>query len=158
MLEAVVHTVHVLLAGVWLGGVVFTTTVVSPALKAMKWSDAERIGVRSVIGGYYARVGTLNLLLLFLFAILDGVSGGFGGILYAEYALLVILFFLVASHGAYFGRRLRELAEAEEKAGDRREAAEISGRRRSLQRLSLTVSALNILLSVVVVVLSINAL
>jgi|GEM_PF-1096341 len=158
MVEAIVHTVHVLLAGVWLGGVVFTTTVVSPALKAMKWSDAERIGVRSVIGGYYAKVGTLNLLFLFLFAILDGVFGGFGGILYAEYALLVILFLLVASHGAYFGRRLRELAEAEEAAEDRREAAEISARRRSLQGLSFAVSMADILISVVVVVLSVNAL
>ncbi|WP_273845905.1 DUF4149 domain-containing protein [Rubrobacter calidifluminis] len=158
MLDAVTHTVHVLLAGVWLGGVVFTTTVVSPALKAMKWPDAERIGVRSVIGGYYARVGTLNLLLLLFFAVLDGIFGGFGGFLYAEYALLVILFFLVVSHGAYFGRRLRELAEAEEKADDRREAAEISGRRRSLQRLSFAVSVADILVSVIVVILSVNAL
>ncbi len=52
-----VHVVHVMLAGVWLGGVVFTTTVVSPALKAMKWSEAERVGVRSAIGRQYARIG-----------------------------------------------------------------------------------------------------
>jgi putative copper export protein len=40
MLDAIVHTLHVILAGAWLGGVVFTTTVVSPALKSMGW-DAE---------------------------------------------------------------------------------------------------------------------
>lgn len=39
---AAIHTLHVLLAGVWLGGVVFTTLVVSPAFKGMKWSEAER--------------------------------------------------------------------------------------------------------------------
>ena len=35
MLDAIVHTLHVILAGAWLGGVVFTTTVVSPALKSI---------------------------------------------------------------------------------------------------------------------------
>lgn len=77
-MEAFVHTVHVLLAGVWLGGLVFTTAVVSPALKAMKWSEAERVRVRAVIGGRYARVAVVNLLLLALFAGLDGAFGGSG--------------------------------------------------------------------------------
>jgi len=48
--------IHAVLAGVWLGGVVFTTAVVSPALKAMKWSEPERILVRSKIGERYAAV------------------------------------------------------------------------------------------------------
>jgi len=39
----VVHTIHVLLAGAWLGGVLFTTFVVSPALKPMKWGEAQRV-------------------------------------------------------------------------------------------------------------------
>src|SRR5215211_3131590 len=50
-----------------LGGILFTTLVVSPALKAMKWSEAERVGVRSVIGNQYARIGTANLVLLLVF-------------------------------------------------------------------------------------------
>ena len=41
-MSTAIHTLHVVLAGVWLGGVLFTTLVVSPALKAMKWSEAER--------------------------------------------------------------------------------------------------------------------
>jgi hypothetical protein len=40
----IAHTVHVLLAGAWLRGVLFTTLVVSPALRAMKWGEAERAG------------------------------------------------------------------------------------------------------------------
>jgi len=32
----VVHVARVVLAGIWLGGVVFTRAVVSPALKVMK--------------------------------------------------------------------------------------------------------------------------
>ncbi len=45
-----VHTLHAVLAGAWLGGVIFTTSVVSPALKAMKWGEAERVLLRSKIG------------------------------------------------------------------------------------------------------------
>jgi uncharacterized membrane protein len=36
VLSVVVHVARVVLAVIWLGGVVFTTTVVSPALKVMK--------------------------------------------------------------------------------------------------------------------------
>ena len=64
LLDAIVHTLHVILAGAWLGGIVFTTTVVSPALKSMGWDEAERARVRSVIGRQYAKVGSANLVLL----------------------------------------------------------------------------------------------
>lgn len=45
-----VHTIHVVLAGAWLRGVLFTAFVVSLALEAMKWVEAERAGVRAEIG------------------------------------------------------------------------------------------------------------
>lgn len=154
---AIVHTLHVILAGTWLGGVVFTTTVVSPALKAMKWSEAYRVGVRSAIGKRYARVGTANLALLLVFAVLDGVLAGFGALLYAEYALLILLFGLVGVHGAYFGRRLKELAEAERAASDEEEARSIANRRRSLQRISFGISMLDLAISASVVALAVGA-
>jgi putative copper export protein len=50
MLVPIVHTVHVLAVGAWLGGVLFTTLVVSPALKAMKWREAERVGCGPLSG------------------------------------------------------------------------------------------------------------
>jgi uncharacterized membrane protein len=146
---------HVMLAGVWLGGLVFTTAVVSPAFEAMKWSEAERVEVRSAIGKQYSRVGSVNLVLLALFAILDGAFGGFGLGLYLEYALLVVLFGLAAAHGAYFGRRLAELARAERGASSEEEGRTFAKRRRSLQRTSLRVSYLNLLVSTVVLVLAI---
>lgn len=152
-----IHTLHVLLAGVWLGGVVFTTGVVSPALKAMKWGEPERISVRSVIGRYYARVAGVNLVLLSLFAVLDGVFGGFGIALYLEYAFLPLLFGLVASHGAYFGRRLRELAEAEREAPDAETAKAFASKRRSLGKLSFQVSLLTMLVSGAISALAANA-
>jgi uncharacterized membrane protein len=154
MIDAVVHTLHVMLAGVWLGGVVFTTTVVSPALKSMGWDEAERTRVRSVIGHQYAKVGTANLVLLLVFALLEGALSGFGPALYVEYALLVVLFGLVASHGAYFGRRLVELAEARKEAGASEKAQVLALRRRRLQRLSFWISMLNIVVSAAVLTLA----
>jgi uncharacterized membrane protein len=155
-LDTVVHVAHAVLAGTWLGGVVFTTFVVSPALKAMKWEEHERVLVRSKIGQRYAKVGSANLLLLVVFAVLDGLFGGFGAVLYAEYALLVVLLGLVAIHGAYFGRRLARLAEAERSAGDE-EARALAERRRALQRLSLRVSWADILVSAAVAALAVLA-
>jgi uncharacterized membrane protein len=157
MLGAIVHTLHVILAGVWLGGVVFTTTVVSPALKSMGWDEAEQARVRSVIGRQYAKVGTANLVLLLVFALLEGALSGFGPALYSEYALLAVLFGLVASHGAYFGRRLVELAKARKEAEGSDKARVLALRRRRLQRFSIGISMLNVLISVVVVILATNA-
>jgi uncharacterized membrane protein len=156
-LGAAIHTLHVVLAGIWLGGMVFTTTVVSPALKAMKWSEAERVGVRSAIGKQYARVGALNLLLLLLFAVLDGLLKGFGAVLYAECALLTAIFGLVAVHGAYFGRQLARLAATERRTESVEEARAFVEKRRSLQRLSLGVSWVNVLISVAVAALAVGA-
>src|SRR5215203_3091119 len=45
MLGAIAYTLHVILAGVWQGGVVFTTTVVSPALVSVGWDEAEQARV-----------------------------------------------------------------------------------------------------------------
>ena len=154
MLDTIVHTLHIILAGAWLGGVVFTTTVVSPALKSMEWDEAERARVRSVIGRQYAKVGTANLVLLLASALLEGTLSGFGPALYSEYALLAVLFGLVASHGAYFGRRLVELARARKEAEDSNKARMLALRRRRLQRLSFGVSMLNILISAVVMILA----
>jgi uncharacterized membrane protein len=157
LLVDIFHVAHVVLAGVWLGGLVFTAAVVSPAFGTMKWSEAERVAVRSAVGKRYARVGSVNLVLLALFAVLDGVFAGFGVTFYAEYALLFLVFGLAGVHGAYFGRRLAELAKAEREAGSQEEGSTFAGRRRSLQRVSLRVSYLNLLVSTAVLILAIGA-
>ncbi len=152
----VIHTLHVVLAGAWLGGVVFTTFVVSPAFKAMKWSEIERVGARSVVGRYYARVANANLGLLLLFAIADGMVRGFGAIFFAEYVLLAVLFGLVAAHGAYFGRKIAGLAAAEAGAGSAEEARSFATRRGALGRVSLRVSQASLLVSLATVALAVN--
>jgi len=156
VLVPIAHTTHVVLAGAWFGGVVFTMLVVSPALGAMKWDEVERVGVRAVIGRRYALVGGLNLALLAVFALADGILGGFGQALYAEYALLPLLFGLVAAHGAFFGRRLATLAEAERGSASAEEAASFARKRRSLQRMSVKVSWVNLAVSAAVLALAAN--
>ena len=123
----------------------------------MKWSEAERVAVRSAIGRHYARVGSVNLLLLLLFAVLDGAFGGFGLGLYAEYALVLLVSGLVAAHGAYFAPRLAKLTRDEREAGSEEAAGASAEQRRSLQTLSLRVSWLNLLVSTVVMFLAISA-
>ena len=153
----VVHTIHVLLAGAWLGSILFTTFVISPALKSMKWGEAQRVGVRAAIGRRYARIGSTNLAFLAISAVADGILGGFGALLYAECALILALFGLVAVHGAVFGRRLAGLAEDELGAQSAGEAASFARRRRGLQELSVKVSWLNLVVSVAVMALAVNA-
>jgi uncharacterized membrane protein len=154
VLGDIMHLTHVVLAGVWLGGVVFTTLVVSPALKAMKWPEAERVAVRSAIGRQYARVGGMNLVLIALFALRDGALGGFGPAIYAEYVLILLLFCLVAAHGAYFGRRLAELARADRESENEETARTFAVRRHSLQEVSSRVSWVSLLVSTAIVVLA----
>lgn len=151
-----IHTLHVLLAGVWLGGVVFTTFVVSPAFKAMKWSEVERVRARSVVGRYYARVANVNLGLLLLFATVDGIVRGFGAPFFVEYVLLAVLLGLVGAHGAYFGRKIAELAAAEAEAEDPEEARSFTEQRRVLGRISLRVSQVSLLVSIAVLILAVN--
>ena len=155
-MSTAIHVAHAGLAGAWLGGVIFTMAIVSPALKAMKWDEPERVLVRSKIGERYARVGTINLVLLALFALLDGLVAGFGATLYAEYLLLIVLVGLVAAHGAYFGRRLKELAEAEKSAASDEERRALAQRRRELQRISQQVSWADLLVSLAVAALAVG--
>lgn len=134
----------------------FTTFVVSPAFKAMKWSEVERVRARSVVGRYYARVANVNLGLLLLFATVDGVIRGFGALLFVEYLLLAVLLGLVGAHGAYFGRKISELAAAEAEAEDPEEAISFTEQRRVLGRISLRVSQVSLLVSIVVLILAVN--
>lgn len=155
-MSALVHTLHVLLAGAWLGGVIFTAVVVSPAFKTMGWSEAERVRIRSVIGRRYARVGGVNLSLLLVFAFLDGLAAGFGTFFYAEYVLLLVLLGIVAMHGAYFGRKLAILADAERSAENPEAAASLAKQRNALQRVSGKVSTLDVAVSVAITILAVN--
>lgn len=61
-----------LIAGVWLGAYLFTTLVVSPALKSLPTSDGERIRTRSTIGRRYGKLAGPLLLIWLLVLLLQG--------------------------------------------------------------------------------------
>lgn len=154
---SLIHTIEVLLAGIWLGGVVFTTVVVTPALKAMKWDEAERIQVRSVIGRHYAPVATLNLALLLISSVLLGLTVEPGGMFYSEIALVLVLFALATAHGVYFGPRLSGLAAAQQQVSNPDVVATVVERRHALQRLSLAFNVTNLAVSFALLALIANA-
>jgi hypothetical protein len=68
-----------------------------------------------------------------------------------------LLLGLVAVHGALFGRRIATLAQAERASTDAEEGASLARTRRSLQRLSLKVSWINLAVSATVAALAVNA-
>jgi hypothetical protein len=154
MTEDIVRVLHTVLAGVWLGGVLFTTAVVSPALRAMDWPEAHRVSVRSVIGRHYAPLAMVNLALLAIFALWDSLISSPANVHYAEWAAISALFALTAAHGAYLGPRLGRLAQEEGRAANPKAAAAFAGRRRALQRLSVRISWVNLGLSVAVALLA----
>ena len=71
--------------------------------------------------------------------------------------MVPVLFGLVAAHGAFFGRRIAGLAEAERGAEDAEEAAAFARSRLNLQRMSLRVSWVNLAVSAAVATLAANA-
>lgn len=139
----VFHAVHVLAAGVWVGGLVFTTAVVSPAFKRMGWTAAERIAIRSAVGRQYAGVAGINLVVLFFAALCDWLPADLGALVLAELSLILLILFLSGLYGRVFAPRLAQAA---------REPQPIDSVR--LQRISIGVSLLNLLLSAAVGVLA----
>ncbi|HLH67447.1 MAG TPA: DUF4149 domain-containing protein [Candidatus Dormibacteraeota bacterium] len=156
--NAYLHTVHVLLAGVWLGCLVFTTLVVSPALRAMEWPESERVLVRSRIGRQFMRLANPVLALLVVFLLLDGMTAPLPlarlARLLLELGLVLAVATLAASHGFVFGRRLRDLAAREREMPA--DAARLASARHRVQRVSFGVSMVNLLASLAVAVLAVN--
>lgn len=144
-IEVIVHIVHLLAAGIWLGGLVFTTIVVSPAFKAMSWTPAERMTVRSAVGRQYTKVANVNLILLLIFAIADAAFRGCSMVRGIEIVLVIVILILAMLHGLVFAPRLTAAAQ-EGRHDDRAK----------LLRLSIGISMLNLLLSFVVMVLAIG--
>lgn len=143
-MDALLHIVHVLVSGLWLGGLVFTATVVSPAFTRMNWTPIERIAVRSAVGRQYSKVARVNLTALLLAALADHAAHGWSIPAWTEIALVVLVFALSELHAQVFAPRLGQAA----RSGDE------NARRRAL-RTSVSISMLNLLLSLVIATLAI---
>lgn len=151
------HTAAAVLAGTWLGCLVFTTLVVSPALKGLEWPETTRVLVRSRIGRQFRRLANPLLVLLAVAIVLAGVSSPLSGWSLARFVaqlvLLVLLGLLAAAHGFFLGTRLQRLAAAEQSEADHDVAAARAARHR-LQRLSFAVSISDLAVSLVLAILA----
>jgi uncharacterized membrane protein len=142
--SALIHIVHVLAVGIWLGGLVFTTTVVSPAFKRMQWTPPERVAVRSEVGRQYSKVARFNLAVLLLAALCDGAVRGWRTPAGIEIALIVLVLVLSELHARVFAPRLGQAARSGNETA-----------RRQALRVSISISMLNLALSAAVAVLAI---
>lgn len=140
MNASIIHIIHFLAAGIWLGGLVFTASVVSPAFKRMNWAPTERIAVRSEVGRQYSKIAHVNLAILLLSAIFDASARNVW-----EIALIVFVCAISELHALVFAPRLGAAA---------RSGNEIV--RRKTLRVSIGVSVLNLVFSFVIAILAIG--
>ena len=110
----------------WLGGYLFTTFVVSPALRSLPIHEAERVQTRSVVGRRYGRLAGPLLLVWLVVLLFQALTVW----TLLRLALLLILAAAVGVHGYVIGSRLQRLAERELRG------QAVAGERTQLQRLS----------------------
>jgi uncharacterized membrane protein len=145
---------HVLAAIFWVGGQLFLVSVVIPVLR-QTLPEPERIRVVALAGRRFAALSGVALAVLLITGPLNAEAHGisrnilahttWGHVLIAKACLVLIMLAITAVHGVYFGRRLAELGAAG--GGDPTAIA----RRRALQRQSVRLSALNLLLNLIIV-------
>lgn len=148
----VVLWLHLLAAIFWVGGQLFLVAVVLPVLR-QNLAEEARLRVAAQAGRRFASLSTIALGLLVVTGLLNAVAHGvsrsimerteWGHVLLAKALLTLLVIVITMVHGVYYGRRLEQLAAAPD--------AVSRARRVSLQRQSVRLSALNLLLNVVIV-------
>ena len=143
----ILNTLEGLLAGVWLGAYLFTTFIVSPALKSLPFTDAERIRVRSTIGRRYGELAGPLLLVWLALLLLQGFSTW----TLVRLVLLLVLTVTVGAHGYFIGSRMQAPAEREVGAA----AGKITIQTRAaLQRFSSRITPIALVTSLLLAVLT----
>ncbi len=145
---------HLLAAMFWVGGQIFLVLVLLPVLRG-SLTDRERTAVAARAGRRFLNLSTWALGILLLTGPLNVIAHGsswaslrdstWGHVLAAKVALVLVVVAITGLHAGYYGRRLEELAATDDAAAPRR---------RRLQRQSVLLSALNLLLNLAIVGLS----
>lgn len=135
-----------LIAGVWLGAYLFTTFVISPALKSLPLSDSERIRTRSTIGRRYGKLAGPVLFIWLVVLFLQG----FEAWTLTRLALLVVLAVTVGVHGYIIGSRMQALADRE--VIEEKAMARVARDSTALQRLSARITPISLVASLLLAV------
>ena len=143
-MNSFIHAAHILSAGAWMGGLVFTTVVVTPAFMRMEWTPQQRIATRSAVGRQYSKIARINLAILLLAALLDRASQGGSTQSLLEITFIVLAIVLAELHAQIFAPRLGKAS----RSGD-----EVA--RKHALRISISISMLNLLLSFVIATMAI---
>ena len=144
---------HLLAAMFWVGGQLFLVLVVLPVLR-QQTAEVERVRIAALTGRRFGALSVVALGVLVVTGPLNAIDHGvswpilrdteWGHVLIAKVGLVGIMLVLSAIHGAYFGRRLEQLAAAAQDPA-------CAARRNALQRQSVRLSAANLLLNVAIV-------
>ena len=140
------NTLEGLVAGMWLGAYLFTTFIVSPALKSLPFTDAERIRVRATIGRRYGKL-TGPLLLIWLALLL---RQGMSTWTLVRLVLLLVLAVTVGAHGYFIGSRMQALAERE--GGEA--TVTVAQNHAALQRVSSRITPISLVTSLLLAMLT----
>jgi uncharacterized membrane protein len=145
---------HVLAAIFWVGGQLFLVLVVLPVLR-QELAEADRVRIVSQAGRRFAVLSVVALGVLLVTGPLNAVDHGiswsvlrdttWGHVLVAKVLLVLIMLCLTGVHGIYYGRRLEQLGMA---SGSDTALAE---HRCRLQRQSIRLSAVNLVLNLLIV-------
>ena len=145
---------HLLAAIFWVGGQLFLTVVVLPVLR-QSVPEGERALVVGRIGRRFAVPSAVALGILLVTGPLNAIAHGiswaivwdtqWGHVLLVKVLLVLAVLAITTMHGAYYGRKLEQLAVTV--CADGRSAA----LRQRLQRHSVRLSAINLGLNLAIV-------
>ncbi|HET9015121.1 MAG TPA: DUF4149 domain-containing protein [Thermomicrobiaceae bacterium] len=158
---ATIRWIHLLSAIAWIGGQLFIVLVLLPIMRAALPPD-ERTLLFAKVGERFAVVSWVALALLVVTGFLNGERRGivWGELLDSSYGqrlaiklgLVAVVIVITLVHALYFGQRLTTLAERARSSTTVDEAA--TRERRGLQRASILLSSVNLLLNLVIVLLA----
>ncbi len=156
-----IRWIHLISAITWIGGQLFILLILLPIMRTSLPRN-QRTLLFAQVGRRYAVVSWIALALLVVTGFFNGHRRGidwsrlpdstYGQILMAKLILVAVVIVITLIHALYFGQRITEIAEQAEALGD--DNPRVAAERRRLQIASGVISAVNLLLNLVIVLLA----